>query len=89
MPTDDKDRRELWGRLTRLRPTLALLITLALFLVVLAAPDWLGAILIIAIAGGLVALLRHTWPVLAPHSRAMRVLVIFLLLGIAAFKLLT
>ena len=55
----------------------------------LLAPDWLGGVLILLFVAGLVALLRRTWPVLAPRARVMRVLVIGLLLAIAALKLLT
>lgn len=89
MPTSNEGRRDVLGRLSRLSPTVVLLATLALFLAVLLAPDWLGAVLILLLVAGLVALLRRTWPVLAPQARVMRVLVIGLLLVIAALKLLT
>jgi energy-coupling factor transporter transmembrane protein EcfT len=89
MPTNNEGRPDPLGRLSRLNPVVVLLGTMALFLAVLFAPDWLGAILILLIAGGLVALLRLTWPVLAPRARAMRVLVIVLLLAIAGLKLFT
>lgn len=88
MPTNDEGRRDPLWRLSRLNPTVVLLGTLALFLAVLFAPDRLGGILILIIAAGLVALLRRTWPVLARRDRAMRVLVIGLLLAVAALKLL-
>ena len=86
---DNDEHRDLLARLTRLNPTVVVLGTLALFLGVLLLPDLVGAVLVLAIAGGLAALLTRTWPVLAPGARTLRVIVIGLLVVIAVSKLTT
>lgn len=87
--TSNHERRDPLARLTRLNPTLVVLATLALFLAVLLLPDPVGAVLVLALAGGLAALLTRTWPVLAPSARALRVAVIGLLVAIAVSKFTT
>lgn len=75
-------------RLARLNPTLVVLGTLALFLGVLLLPDPVGAVLVLAIAAGLGWLLTRTWPVLVPAARALRLVVIGLLVAVAIAKIL-
>ncbi|MPZ25035.1 MAG: hypothetical protein GEV12_00920 [Micromonosporaceae bacterium] len=75
--------------LTTLNPTVVVLGTLALFLGVLLLPDPVGAALVLVIAAGLGWLLSRTWPVLAPSARAIRLVVIGLLVAVAALKFLT
>lgn len=89
MTTSNDDRPDWLARLTSLNPTVVVLGTLALFLGVLLLPDPVGAALVLVIAAGLGWLLTRTWPVLAPSARTMRLVVIGLLVGIAALKLLT
>ncbi|HKE64869.1 MAG TPA: DUF6703 family protein [Micromonosporaceae bacterium] len=60
---------------------------LAVILVALFLPGWTGAILLFAIVSALGWLLTHTWPVIPPQTRAMRVIVLLGLLAIAAYKI--
>jgi hypothetical protein len=85
--TSNDDNPDLLARLSRLNPTAVVLGTLALFLGVLLLPDPVGAVLVLAIAGGLAALLTRTWPVLAPGARGLRLVVIGLLVAVAIVKL--
>ncbi|MEU6207132.1 DUF6703 family protein [Micromonospora musae] len=78
----------LLGRLARVNPTAVFLITLALVLVALFAPGPVGGVLLLALAGGLVALLAKTWPVQAPQTRLIRLLMLTLLVTVALVKLL-
>ncbi|TYB98340.1 hypothetical protein FXF53_17705 [Micromonospora sp. WP24] len=78
----------LLGRLARVNPTAVFLITLALVLVALFAPGPVGGVLLLALAGGLVALLAKTWPVQAPQTRLIRLLMLTLLVAVALAKLL-
>ncbi|MEV6370539.1 hypothetical protein D7147_17060 [Micromonospora musae] len=78
----------LLGRLARVNPTAVFLITLALVLVALFAPGPVGGVLLLALAGGLVALLAKTWPVQAPQTRLIRLLMLTLLVAVALVKLL-
>jgi uncharacterized protein DUF6703 len=75
------------SRLTKLNPTVVVFATVLLFLGILLLPDPVGAALILVIVAGLGWLLRRTWPVLAPTARALRLLVIVLLVAVAAVKL--
>lgn len=88
MTTSNDDQPDWLARLTSLNPTVVVLGTLALFLGVLLLPDPVGAALVLVIAAGLGWLLTRTWPVLAPSARTMRLVVIALLVGVAALKLL-
>ena len=85
--TSNDDNPDLLARLSRLNPTVVVVGTLALFLGVLLLPDPAGAVLVLAIAGGLAALLTRTWPVLAPGARGLRLVVIGLLVAVAIVKL--
>jgi hypothetical protein len=75
------------ARLTALHPTLVWLATLALFLGVLLLPGWAGAVLVLAVVAALAALLRRTWPVLAPGARTLRLVVLGLLVAVAITKI--
>jgi hypothetical protein len=57
-------------------------------LVALFLPGLLGALMLLAVVVLLVSLLRLTWPVTAPGSQMLRVLIIGILIGIAFAKLL-
>lgn len=83
------DSSDLLVRLSRLNPTLVVLGAVGLFLGVLLLPDPVGAALVLLIAAGLGWLLTRTWPVLAGPARAMRLVVIGLLLVVAFLKVTT
>lgn len=74
-------------RLARLNPTTVVIGVVALFLVTLFLPPLPGAVLIVAIAGGLGYLLSRTWPVLPQGQRVLRLAVIGLLVLVAASRL--
>jgi hypothetical protein len=74
-------------RLVQANRTTVFLLTLAFMLVALFTPGIVGALLLLALAAGLTALLRHTWPVLASGPRALRVVVIVLLVVAAINKI--
>ena len=75
-------------RLARTSPTVAFLIALALMLAGLFAPGIIGAALLFLLAAGLAALTFTTWPVQTPATRAVRALLLVLLLGIVVAKVL-
>ncbi|WDZ84756.1 DUF6703 family protein [Micromonospora cathayae] len=75
------------ARLARLNPTGVFLAVLALVLVGLLVPGVVGAVLLLALAAGLVALLRLTWPVQTPATRVIRLLMLTLLVAAALNKL--
>jgi hypothetical protein len=83
MAADDGERRDPLARLGRLNPTTVVVAAVLLFLLVLFLPGPVGGVLILAIAGGLAALLARTWPVLPRQQRVLRVVVIALLLAVA------
>lgn len=87
MTDDNGGRRDPLERLTRLNPTVVVIAVVALFLVILFLPPLPGALLILAIAGGLVYLLTRTWPVLPSQQRTLRVVVIGLLVLAALSRL--
>ena len=61
----------------------------ALVLVLLAflLPGWIGAIVLFALVAALGWLLSHTWPVTPQQTRAMRLIVLLVLLGAAIYKI--
>jgi hypothetical protein len=59
---------------------------LAIFLVALFLPGWLGAIMIIAIVAALVALMRQTWAVADGRTRTMRLIILAIMVGLAFYK---
>jgi hypothetical protein len=64
----------------------AFLGALALVLVALFVPGALGAVLLLAVVAALASLMTRTWPVAPPQTRALRLLVLLILLGVALFK---
>ncbi|MFD0822835.1 hypothetical protein ACFQ0D_31945 [Micromonospora zhanjiangensis] len=74
-------------RLARVNPTAAFLGTLVLVLVALFAPGIVGGVLLLAMAAGLAALLVATWPVQTPVTRAVRLLLLTLLVAGALLKI--
>jgi hypothetical protein len=75
------------ARLGRMnRTTLFLIAAVYVFLAFL-IPGIVGAVLLLALAGGLVALLLRTWTVHAPSARLARLLVLALLVTVAVVKL--
>jgi hypothetical protein len=79
---------DLLQRLARLDRTKVFLVALVVGLVALFLPGLLGALMLLAVVVLLVSLLRLTWPVTAPGSQMLRVLIIGILIGIAFAKLL-
>ncbi|MEO3779083.1 hypothetical protein ABGB16_19985 [Micromonospora sp. B11E3] len=78
----------LLARLARANPTAVFLVTLVLVLVALFTPGVLGGVLLLVLAAGLVALLLRTWPVQAPATRVIRLVMLALLVTVALAKLL-
>ncbi|MEV0940342.1 DUF6703 family protein [Micromonospora wenchangensis] len=80
-------QRPVLARLARANPTSVFLATLALVLVALFAPGPVGGLLLLALAAGLVYLLTVTWPVQAPQTRLIRLVMVTLLVAVALVKL--
>ncbi|HEY0696240.1 MAG TPA: hypothetical protein VGD43_00340 [Micromonospora sp.] len=78
----------LLARLARLNPTAVFLATLVVVLIGFFAPGIVGGVLLLVLAGALVALLATTWAVTAPAARALRLLVLTLLITVALVKIL-
>jgi hypothetical protein len=68
-------------KLTRLNPTAVFLATLAVALVALFTPGVIGGLLLLALAGGLVYLMTTTWPVQTPGNRAVRLVILTMLIA--------
>jgi len=66
--------------------TSVFLAALALTVAALFAPGWIGAALVVVIVAAMLVLMRHTWAVAPPSTRAMRVLVLVALAAIAIYK---
>ena len=77
----------LLARLDRLDRTTVFLVTLGLMLATLFVPGILCALLLLALVAGLGALLARTWPYLTGSARALRLLVLALLVVVAIGKL--
>ncbi|MEV1288828.1 DUF6703 family protein [Micromonospora sp. NPDC049679] len=75
------------ARLARLNPTAVFLGALVLVLAGFFAPGIIGGALLLVLAAGLVALLVTTWPVQAPRTRLLRLLVLGLLITAALMKI--
>jgi hypothetical protein len=73
-------------RLARVNPTAAFLAALALMLAGLFLPGIVGAALLFVLGAGLAALTFTTWPVQPPSTRALRVLMLVLLLAAVIAK---
>ncbi|MBO4208132.1 DUF6703 family protein [Micromonospora echinofusca] len=78
----------LLARLARVNPTAVFLTALVVVLAALFAPGIIGGALLLALAAALVALLVTTWPVQAPQTRVMRLLMLTLLVTAALVKIL-
>jgi hypothetical protein len=74
------------SRLARVSPTTAFIVALALMLAGLFLPGIIGAALLFLLAAGLATLTFTTWPVQTPATRAVRVLLLVLLLGAVIAK---
>ncbi|MFK3983946.1 DUF6703 family protein [Micromonospora sp. NPDC050397] len=75
-------------RLARVNPIVVLLATVAVTLVGLLAPGIVGGAVLLALAAGLVWLLRLTWPVQPAATRLFRLLMLVLLVTVALVKIL-
>ncbi|MFC0532590.1 DUF6703 family protein [Phytohabitans kaempferiae] len=75
------------ARLARVNPTAAFLGALAVVLVGLFAPGVIGGAVLLALAAGMIYLMRRTWPVTAPRTRAIRVIMLGLLVMAALIKI--
>ena len=67
-------------RLARVSPTVAFLVALALMMAGLFLPGIVGAAVLFVLGAGLATLTVTTWPVQPPATRALRVLMLVLLL---------
>jgi hypothetical protein len=68
-------------RLARVNPTTAFLVALFLMLAGLFLPGIVGAALLFVLGAGLATLTFTTWPVQSPSTRALRVVMLVLLLA--------
>jgi hypothetical protein len=73
-------------RLARVNPTTAFVVALVLMLAGLFLPGIVGAALLFLFGAGLAALTFATWPVQKPATRALRVLLLVLLLAAVVAK---
>lgn len=73
-------------RLTRVNPTTAFVIALAVMLAGLFLPGIIGATLLFVLGVALAALTFTTWPVQQPASRAVRVVLLVLLFAAVVTK---
>jgi hypothetical protein len=80
------DNRRL-ARLQRLNPTVVFLVALAVAVVAFLTQGVIGALLLLAIVGGLAWLLLRTWRVTPGPMRVLRLLVLLGLLFIALVKI--
>ncbi len=85
---NDGGRGDLLAKLASVNPTVVVVATVALFIVILLLPDFLGGALVLVIAAVLVALLSRTWQVLPTQQRVLRLVVIALLVGVGLSKVL-
>ena len=76
------------ARLARINPTTAFLGALVVVLIGLFAPGVFGGAVLLALAAGMIWLMSRTWPVTAPRTRTIRVIMLGLLLAAALFKIL-
>jgi hypothetical protein len=88
-PSDDRPARRdaLLITVARLDRTTVFLATLALGTLGLFLPRWYGALLIYGVVAALAALLRLTWPLMAPPVRMLRLLVLAILAVVATLKI--
>jgi hypothetical protein len=74
-------------RLARINPTTAFLVALAVLLAGFISPGIIGGALLFVLAALLAALTFTTWPVQTPPTRAVRLVLLVLLIGIAVAKI--
>lgn len=74
-------------KLTRLSPTAVFLATLALALVALFTPGVVGGLLMLVLAGALIYLMTKSWPVQTAGNRAVRLVVLGLLITAGLAKM--
>ena len=60
---------------------------LVVVLVALFLPGWFGGLALLAIVGAMAWLMTRTWTVTPPQSRALRLIILLLLAGIAMYKI--
>jgi hypothetical protein len=75
-------------RLARINPTVVFLAALILVLLGMFLPGALGGLVLLALAGGLAALLTRTWAVQPAPARTLRLLVLALVVAVALTKIL-
>ena len=73
-------------RLVRVNPTTAFIVALVLMLAGLFLPGIVGAAVLFVLGAGLATLTVTTWPVQPPATRALRVLMLVLLLAAVIAK---
>ncbi|GAB2592827.1 hypothetical protein Aab01nite_37070 [Paractinoplanes abujensis] len=73
-------------RLSRVSPTAAFVVALVVMLGGLFLPGIVGAALLFVLAAGLAALTFTTWPVQSASTRALRLLILGLLLAVVVAK---
>jgi hypothetical protein len=73
-------------RLSRVSPTVAFIAALVVLLAGFFLPGIIGAALLFLLAAGLAALTFTTWPVQAPPTRVVRIVLLALLVGVAVAK---
>jgi hypothetical protein len=76
-------------RLTRIPPTAAFVLVLAVLLAGLFLPGIVGAALLSLLGLALIGLTATTWPVQPPATRALRVIILALLFAGAVAKVMT
>ena len=81
-----RPRNTLLARLTRINPTAAFVAALVLVLAGLLLPGIVGAALLFLLGAALAALTFTTWPVQSPSTRAVRTLLLALLLAAVVSK---
>jgi hypothetical protein len=76
----------LLARLSRLNLTTVFLAAAALVLAGLLLPAPVGGVLLLLLAGGLVALLSMTWPLTPPRLMVIRIVVLTALIALGIMK---
>ena len=76
----------LLARLARINPTTAFVAALGLVLAGFFLPGIVGAALLMLLGGAVVALTYTTWPVQSPSTRAVRIVLLVLLLAVIVAK---
>jgi ABC-type Fe3+-siderophore transport system permease subunit len=69
-----------------MKPTHAFLVALVAVLLGLFLPGWIGAVVLLAIVGALLAIMSATWRRLSPGTAAVRFLIIVGIAVVAVLK---